>query len=53
MKATVIGYYLKNCDCEFYEEPSVKRAREMGEFLKTCGADRVVIKKENGEWLSF
>ena len=53
MRAYVIGYYLKNCDCEYYEEPTIKRAREMGAFLKSCGADRVVIKKETGEYITL
>lgn len=52
MKATVKGYYTNEYgeeDFEYYEMESVKRAREMGKFMFSCGAERVVIIKDNGE----
>lgn len=52
MKATVTGYYTNEFgeqDFEYYEMETVKRAREMGNFLLSCGAERVIIIKDNGE----
>lgn len=56
MKATVIGYYTNEfgeLDYEYYEMETVKRAREMGKFLFSCGAERVAIIKANGECIPF
>lgn len=52
MQATVRARYTNefgDADYEVYEMETVKRAREMGKFMYECGAECVVITKDNGE----